>query len=66
MANVLTAHKFNQVNTKFSDEGMSDRAAAMIEVANVKLIVAQLSATNQQGEVGTLGLPYSPTLWRNP
>jgi len=41
----------SRVDTVITDDGISDKAAAMLEAADVKLIVAQSGATQQEGKV---------------
>ena len=38
----------NRIDTLITDDGISDKAAAMLEAADVKLIVASVSATKQE------------------
>ena len=42
-----------QIDTVITDEGISDKAAAMLEAADVTLIVAQSGATLQEDEVAS-------------
>jgi DeoR family ulaG and ulaABCDEF operon transcriptional repressor len=40
----------DRVDTVITDEGVSDRAAAMIEAADVKLVIATTGITQQEGQ----------------